>query len=218
MIYPPIRRAAQFGRIPALPRRHSRKLIHSHAPRRLHSLGDETYAVPDTTSWIVPEGMDLFFLSELIYAHGYPCRALGAVQCRKRTIGERLQPTIDDSAEERDKAAKRVALPFESIITYLPLSAHGEQPKDVKLLTQQRHWRASRPRPGTSIDSAGYRAGSDTTVSPMSSLFLALIFYPQVQKRAQVELDSVVSGDRLPTYDDKSRLPYIEAMRKETIR
>ena len=52
----------------------------------------------------------------------------------------------------------------------------------------------------------------------MSSLFLALILFPEVQKRAQEELDSVISRDRLPTYDDKPRLPYIEAMSKELLR
>ncbi|KAH8994455.1 cytochrome P450 [Lactarius akahatsu] len=61
-------------------------------------------------------------------------------------------------------------------------------------------------------------AGSDTTTAAMYSLFLALILYPEVQKRAQAELDAVSSRDRLPTYDDKPRLPYIEAMSKELMR
>jgi cytochrome P450 len=52
----------------------------------------------------------------------------------------------------------------------------------------------------------------------MSSLFLALTLYPEVQKRAQAELDSVISRDRLPTFEDKPRLPYIEAMCKELLR
>ncbi|KAH9039825.1 cytochrome P450 [Lactarius pseudohatsudake] len=63
-----------------------------------------------------------------------------------------------------------------------------------------------------------FLAGSDTTVSAMYSLFLALILYPEVQKRAQAELDSVISRDRLPTYDDRPHLPYIEAMSKELMR
>lgn len=63
-----------------------------------------------------------------------------------------------------------------------------------------------------------FQAGADTTISSMSSLFLALILFPDVQKRAQAELDSVISRDRLPTYDDKPRLPYIEAMSKELLR
>ena len=56
------------------------------------------------------------------------------------------------------------------------------------------------------------------TISSLSSLFLALVLYPEVQKRAQAELDLVVSRDRLPTYDDKPRLPYIEAISKELLR
>jgi len=63
-----------------------------------------------------------------------------------------------------------------------------------------------------------FQAGSDTTVSSLSSLFLALVLYPEVQKRAQAELDLVVSRDRMPTYDDKPRLPYIEAISKELLR
>ncbi|KAH8984165.1 cytochrome P450 [Lactarius hatsudake] len=42
--------------------------------------------------------------------------------------------------------------------------------------------------------------------------------FQEVQKRAQAELDSVISRDRLPTYDDKPRLPYIEAMSRELLR
>ncbi|KAH9010317.1 cytochrome P450, partial [Lactarius pseudohatsudake] len=60
--------------------------------------------------------------------------------------------------------------------------------------------------------------GIEDTVIAMSSLFLALILYPEVQRRAQAELDSVISRDRLPTYGDKPRLPYIEAMSKELMR
>jgi cytochrome P450 len=52
----------------------------------------------------------------------------------------------------------------------------------------------------------------------MSSLFVALILYPEVQKRAQAQIDSVVSRDRLPTFEDRSRLPYIEAICKELLR
>ena len=56
------------------------------------------------------------------------------------------------------------------------------------------------------------------TESPMSSLFLALFLFPSVQNRAQAELDAVVGRDRLPTFDDKPRLPYIEALCKELMR
>ncbi len=52
----------------------------------------------------------------------------------------------------------------------------------------------------------------------MASLFLALLLFPEVQERAQAERDSVIERDRLPTYDDKPRLPYIQAMIKELLR
>ena len=52
----------------------------------------------------------------------------------------------------------------------------------------------------------------------MSSLFLALVLYPEVKKRAQAELDSVLGRDRLPTFGDRPHLPYIDAMCKELMR
>jgi hypothetical protein len=56
------------------------------------------------------------------------------------------------------------------------------------------------------------------TGSAMTAFFLALVLYPQVQRRAQAELDAVVGRDRLPTFDDRPRLPYIEAFCKELMR
>jgi hypothetical protein len=56
------------------------------------------------------------------------------------------------------------------------------------------------------------------TVSSINSLFLALVLFPQVQKRAQAELDVVVGRDRLPKFDDRPHLPYIEAIYKELMR
>jgi len=63
-----------------------------------------------------------------------------------------------------------------------------------------------------------FNAGSDTSVASLMSLFLALTLYPEVQKRAQAELDSVIGRDRLPTFDDRPQLPYIDAMCKEVLR
>jgi hypothetical protein len=56
------------------------------------------------------------------------------------------------------------------------------------------------------------------TVSSIYSLFLALVIFPHVQRRAQAELDLVIGRDRLPTFDDRPRLPYIEAICKELMR
>ena len=42
--------------------------------------------------------------------------------------------------------------------------------------------------------------------------------YPELQKRAREELDQVVGPDRLPTYEDHSSLPYIQAIFMECAR
>lgn len=42
--------------------------------------------------------------------------------------------------------------------------------------------------------------------------------YPEVQKKAQEELDRVVGPDRLPEFDDYEHLVYIQATMLESIR
>jgi len=39
--------------------------------------------------------------------------------------------------------------------------------------------------------------------------------FPEVQKKAQEELDRVVGSDRLPTLEDLENLPYVDALLKE---
>ncbi|KAG1723174.1 cytochrome P450, partial [Suillus paluster] len=63
-----------------------------------------------------------------------------------------------------------------------------------------------------------YGGGADTTVSTIYSLFLAMTLYPDVQKKAQAEIDAVVGPDRLPSFADRESLPYIEALVKEVLR
>ena len=60
-------------------------------------------------------------------------------------------------------------------------------------------------------------AGSDTTLSAIHTFFLAMICFPEVQMKAQAELDRVVSG-RLPDFDDMEELPYLSAIIKEVLR
>ena len=45
-----------------------------------------------------------------------------------------------------------------------------------------------------------------------------MIAFPEVQRRAQAELDTVVGRDRLPTFDDAPRLPYVRAIIEEVLR
>lgn len=45
-----------------------------------------------------------------------------------------------------------------------------------------------------------------------------MTLYPEVQVKAQEELDRVIGPDRLATWEDRASLPYIDAILKETLR
>ncbi|KAK0469518.1 cytochrome P450 [Desarmillaria tabescens] len=63
-----------------------------------------------------------------------------------------------------------------------------------------------------------FGAGADTTVSTVLSAILAFVLYPEVLAKAQAELDDVVGQCRLPNFDDRPRLPYIDAILTEALR
>ncbi|KAM5530763.1 hypothetical protein V8D89_015570 [Ganoderma adspersum] len=80
-----------------------------------------------------------------------------------------------------------------------------------------------------------YAAGSDTvslsreskllyvlkvvkTFSTLLSFFMAMAMHPEVQAKAQAELDAVVGPDRLPEHSDRDALPYVNAVVKEALR
>lgn len=54
-------------------------------------------------------------------------------------------------------------------------------------------------------------------MSTLYGFYLAMVLYPDVQRRAQTELDSVVGTDRLPCLEDREKLPYINALVKELL-
>ncbi|KAJ8590794.1 cytochrome P450 [Rhizopogon salebrosus TDB-379] len=60
--------------------------------------------------------------------------------------------------------------------------------------------------------------GVDTTGSSIISFVLAMMLYPDVQKRSQLELDDVVGQDRFPIFEDRDKLPYIVAIIQEVTR
>jgi cytochrome P450 len=56
------------------------------------------------------------------------------------------------------------------------------------------------------------------TTSTLMVFILSMVLYPDVQKRAQAEIDSVIGTDRLPTFEDRASLPYVDAILRETLR
>lgn len=60
--------------------------------------------------------------------------------------------------------------------------------------------------------------GSDTSSSIILAFLHAMIKFPQVQRKAQHEIDSIIGEDRSPLWSDYARLPYVGQIVKETMR
>jgi cytochrome P450 len=56
------------------------------------------------------------------------------------------------------------------------------------------------------------------TIAAIMTFLVAMSLYPDVLKRAQNELDFIIGRDRLPTFEDHQRLPFIDAVYKEVMR
>lgn len=56
------------------------------------------------------------------------------------------------------------------------------------------------------------------TFSIIYTFFLAMTVNPEVQRKGQEEIDRVVGNDRLPGFQDRDSLPYINAICCELLR
>lgn len=45
-----------------------------------------------------------------------------------------------------------------------------------------------------------------------------MTLHPEIAKKGQMELESVIGMDRLPTMEDRKDLPYVNAILKEVLR
>ncbi|KAI1792473.1 cytochrome P450 [Ganoderma leucocontextum] len=68
------------------------------------------------------------------------------------------------------------------------------------------------------ISFVAIEGGADTTFSAVQSVFLAMSLHPDVQRKAQAELDAVVGPRRLPEFADQASLVYVRALCKEALR
>ncbi|KAJ8584973.1 cytochrome P450 [Rhizopogon salebrosus TDB-379] len=59
---------------------------------------------------------------------------------------------------------------------------------------------------------------SETTTGTLLVFLLAMLLYPEVQAKAQADIDRVVGKDRLPDFNDRPLLPYMDAIMRETLR
>ncbi|KAJ7102834.1 cytochrome P450 [Mycena epipterygia] len=63
-----------------------------------------------------------------------------------------------------------------------------------------------------------FGGGADTTVAALSTFFLAMALYPDIQEAAQAEIDRVLTDGRPPQLSDRPSLPYVECVMREVLR
>lgn len=69
-----------------------------------------------------------------------------------------------------------------------------------------------------SVAATVFIGGAETTDSSLYMFLLAMVLHPEVQIKAQEEIDRVVGDSRLPDFSDREKLPYVEAVYLETLR
>jgi cytochrome P450 len=71
----------------------------------------------------------------------------------------------------------------------------------------------------TLLSGVTLKGGSDTSASVLTSFVQAMIIWPDIQKKAQAEIDAVISEDQVPDFDNfYEKLPYIARTVKEAHR
>ncbi|KAJ7800174.1 cytochrome P450 [Mycena olivaceomarginata] len=119
----------------------------------------------------------------------------------------------------REVTRKSVRVPFEETKRRIS-TGKAETSFLSQLLSME--WDTSDPNYSEDAirDAAGsiFNAGNHTTVASLGTFALAMLLHPDTQKMAQLEIDSVVGRDRLPTFEDKPTLPYITAVVNEVLR
>ncbi|KAF7365163.1 Cytochrome p450 [Mycena venus] len=121
------------------------------------------------------------------------------------------------AAESRQLAQEMREVPY----NFVKQNMHdGVEPKSMvaKLLEANKARGCSDENAIQEVAAVAYGAGADTTVSALASFFLAMALHPDIQKKAQHEIDTVVGTYRLPEFEDRPSLPFIEALYREVMR
>ncbi|EIW74862.1 cytochrome P450 [Coniophora puteana RWD-64-598 SS2] len=68
------------------------------------------------------------------------------------------------------------------------------------------------------VCSSAFAAGVETTASTLYTFVLAMVLHPEAQARAYADIVRACGADRIPTFEDREDLPYIDAILRETER
>ncbi|KAN0086143.1 Cytochrome P450 [Tylopilus felleus] len=117
---------------------------------------------------------------------------------------------------------KMVELPYKTVLERMEAKERINPSMVLDNLTQMDKSDASYgPEYETALKYAAattLNASADTTTAILMTFTLVMVENPHVWKRAQADIDAVVGTDRLPEFDDRPSLPYIDAIIREVIR
>ncbi|KAJ2918174.1 hypothetical protein MD484_g2275, partial [Candolleomyces efflorescens] len=68
------------------------------------------------------------------------------------------------------------------------------------------------------VAGVSYLAGTDTTTGVMTMFIFLMVLHPEVQRKAQAELDRVCGTSHLPDFGDREELVYVKAVVTELLR
>ncbi|KAJ7617822.1 cytochrome P450 [Roridomyces roridus] len=63
-----------------------------------------------------------------------------------------------------------------------------------------------------------FSAGQSTTWTSIMTFIIAMVLHPEFHAKAQREIDSVIGNSRLPDFEDRDKLPFVEGLIQETLR
>ncbi|THU90795.1 cytochrome P450 [Dendrothele bispora CBS 962.96] len=109
-------------------------------------------------------------------------------------------------------------VPFDEAMKNWKLGDHSSLVGELMMQHNTKARPAKEVESVKNMASTAVTAASDTTVSATATFFLALSLYPEVQSKAQEELDRVLGPGRIPSFKDRKDLPYVEAVYREVMR
>ncbi|KAG1745498.1 cytochrome P450 [Suillus paluster] len=122
-----------------------------------------------------------------------------------------------DAQSSRNSMSEMTEVPFQYAQQHMAENLSNGQLSMVteNLQRMEKQDEGSKPK----FEAALKRAATTAiTTSTLMVFVLAMVSYPDVQQRAQAEIDSVVGSDRLPTFEDRRSLPYVESVLREVFR
>ncbi|KAF8953240.1 cytochrome P450 [Flammula alnicola] len=126
--------------------------------------------------------------------------------------------------KEGEKWRKLVKEVLESPMAYALNDIHNgiSHTSFVNNLIQTESWEAETGSPDLKAikETAAivHTAGADSLFSVMQSFILAMVLFPEVQRKAQNEINLIIGNGSPPPYTERERLPYVHKVFLETLR